>query len=117
MHSLKVCMVTMETTHKINCWQYMYAMIMSEVALLNVYCVYNCNFLEYKYRNNIFSYKYICMYWHTLSTNRFNVKIWALHPPFHLIDGEEGRQKSTIFCTIIIVLAHQQYSIDPPRSK
>ena len=45
-------MVTMETTfHKINCWQYIHAIIMAEVALLNVYCVYNCNFLEYKYTN------------------------------------------------------------------
>ena len=50
MHSLKVHMVTMETTfHKINCWQYIHAIIMAEVALLNVYFVYNCNFLEYKY--------------------------------------------------------------------
>ena len=47
---------------------------MAEVALLNVYCVYNCNFLEYKYKNNISLYKYICMYWHILSTNRFNAE-------------------------------------------
>ena len=40
-------MVTMETTfYKINCWQHIYAMIMAEVALLNVYCVYNGNFME-----------------------------------------------------------------------
>ena len=75
MHSLNVYMVTMETTfHKINGWQYIQAIIMAEVALLNVYCVYNCNFLEYKYRNNISGNKYICMYWHILSINRFNAK-------------------------------------------
>ena len=54
LHSLKVYMVTMETTfHKKKNWQYMHAMIMAKVVLLNVYCVYNCNYLEYKYRNNI----------------------------------------------------------------
>ena len=46
-------MVTMETNfHKINYLQYMYAMMtqMAQVVLLNVYCVYNCNFLECKCR-------------------------------------------------------------------
>ena len=37
------------------------------------------------------------MYWHILSTNRFNAETWAPPPPLRCIHGEWGRQKSTIF--------------------
>ena len=54
MQSMKINMITMETTLlKTNCLQYMYAMILAQIVLLNVYCVYNCNFLESKHRYHI----------------------------------------------------------------
>ena len=81
MHSLKVHMVTMETTfHKINCWKYMYVMIIAEVALLNVLFIiaifWNTNIGIISFDINIS----VCMGTYSLLTV-FNSKTWAPPPP------------------------------------
>ena len=96
--SLKVNMVTMETTfHKANWLQCINAMILAEVVLLNVYCVYKCNFLECRYKNYISWYKVIYMYRHILSTNQLNAETRAPPPPLRWIPREEGRQNLQYF--------------------
>ena len=98
MQSLQVNMVTMETTfHKTNWLQYIYAMILAQVVLFNVYWVYNCNFMEFKYRNYISWYQYIYMYWHILSTNQLNAETRAPSPPLRWIPREQGRQNLQYF--------------------